>query len=348
MNVFYLFVMSLCAQRDMKRLTDFDAGRAQELHKRKSVRGVASAMGVCWRTAKRLLARARVHMKERKANAVITQRRVLVKFFATEMFLRNGNFYPKNPSSARIARAIEAQTERRWSSWTVRRDLLHLGFSARVRRYVPSKDPRVIAKRVAFARVWARRLCKNIVFSDEHMCSTNDTSCRTQWVKDVGDLCLREKRRMQNAVRIHVWGVIGVGFKFLVVLPAVENERPFRLRSQTYCELCLEPALPYLRGKVLMQDGARPHTARTTQAFLCDNNVDVLEGWPPYSPDLNPIENMWALLNCRVSECHPQSAEELLLAVRGAWNAIPQSHVNKLCLSFRKRVVRCLGKDGGF
>jgi transposase len=332
----------------MKRLTDFDAGRAQELHKRKSVSGVAAAMGVCWRSAKRLLLRARGHVKGRKVRAAVAQRRVLVQHFATDMFIRNGSWYPKHPSSAAIARAIESQTGRRWSRSAVRRDLLSLGFRARVRRYVPSKDECVIAKRVAFAQVWARRGCKNIVFSDEHMCSTNDTSCRTQWVKEGGELCPREKRRMQNAVRLHVWGVIGVGFKYLVVLPALENDKPFRLRSQTYCELCLEPSLPLLHGKVLMQDGARPHTARNTRAFLNDNNVDVLDGWPPYSPDLNPIENMWAVLNRRVSQCHPRTADDLLLAVRGAWNAIPQRDVNSLCRSFRRRVARCLENNGGF
>jgi hypothetical protein len=53
----------------MKKLTDFDAGRAHELYKRRSVSGVAAAMGVCWRSAKRLLLRARGHVKERKVRA---------------------------------------------------------------------------------------------------------------------------------------------------------------------------------------------------------------------------------------------------------------------------------------
>ena len=31
-------------------------------------------------------------------------------------------------------------------------------------------------------------------------------------------------------------------------------------------------------------------------------HVTVLD-WPPYSPDLNPIENLWAYLSHRVSSC---------------------------------------------
>jgi transposase len=112
--------------------------------------------------------------------------------------------------------------------------------------------------------------------------------------------------------------------------------------------LCIAPAIHHLRRKVFMQDGARPHVARSTLGFLRANGVEVLEGWPAYSPDLNPIENMWALLNRRVSERHPRTAEDLLLAVRASWASIPQTDVNALCLSFQNRVTECVEKNGGY
>ena len=53
------------------------------------------------------------------------------------------------------------------------------------------------------------------------------------------------------------------------------------------------------RNLILQQDDARPHVARVCQDFLANNNITPL-AWPPYSPDLTPIEHMWDELDRRV------------------------------------------------
>lgn len=44
-----------------------------------------------------------------------------------------------------------------------------------------------------------------------------------------------------------------------------------------------------------MHDNAPVHTASIIQELLAGLGVEVMV-WPPYSPDLNPIENIWALM----------------------------------------------------
>jgi transposase len=42
-----------------------------------------------------------------------------------------------------------------------------------------------------------------------------------------------------------------------------------------------------------MQDNAPIHTAKKVTKWFEDRGIPVLN-WAPYSPDLNPIEHVWA------------------------------------------------------
>ena len=94
-------------------------------------------------------------------------------------------------------------------------------------------------------------------------------------------------------------------------------------------------------------DGAPAHQAGATQQFLRDNSISVLQGWPPNSPDLNPIENAWAWLKRQVYAQQYNSLDDMWQAAQQVWANMPPSMCKNLMdsLSTRKRI--CIEREGG-
>ena len=102
------------------------------------------------------------------------------------------------------------------------------------------------------------------------------------------------------------------------------------------------------RNLILQQNNARPHVARVCQDFLANNNIAPL-AWPPYSPDLTPIQHMWDELDRRVRKRRNPHATlaQLRNALIDEWNNIPMRTVNALVNSIQRRIRAAPAARGG-
>ena len=57
---------------------------------------------------------------------------------------------------------------------------------------------------------------------------------------------------------------------------------------------------------VLQEDNDPKHTSKWAKQWRQQKNVTRMD-WPAQSPDLNPIENIWAVMKVRVAQRKPQN-----------------------------------------
>jgi transposase len=138
-------------------------------------------------------------------------------------------------------------------------------------------------------------------------------------------------------------------------------ERDFESKKQgysanSYLALLEDLVLPnYTDDLIFMQDNAPIHTAKKVTKWFEEMGIRVTD-WPPYSPDLNPIEHTWKRLKDTASKMFPelwksngQSEDDrtaLEDALKEAWGTIPVSFFEELVESMERRVAACIAADG--
>lgn len=128
--------------------------------------------------------------------------------------------------------------------------------------------------------------------------------------------------------------------------------------GESYLHLMKYRALPLIKSKiteniVLIQDNASIHNHNKNKLdysvhdLFKENKIEV-ENWPARSPDLNVIENVWAILEkkknqeidrrLKLNQPLPKNKAEMLTLLEKLWNSIDNNLVINLYNSFFKRL----------
>ena len=103
---------------------------------------------------------------------------------------------------------------------------------------------------------------------------------------------------------------------------------------------------------ILMDDNARPHRAHVTNQYLEDATIKRMD-WPPHSPDMNPIEHAWDMLQKVISAppVQPTTVPQLRTALQEELARLPQQQLGRLISSIQRQcqtVIDACGHHTGY
>lgn len=187
----------------------------------------------------------------------------------------------------------------------------------------------------------------SVIFSDEKKFNLDGPDGYNYYW---GGLNIKEpiySRRSMGGESIMVWGCFNYSKKSKLAI--IKGN----IDSIKYQNVLKDHLLPFIidqnRNQIIFQqDNAKPHVSNSTKLWFESHNIKLMS-WPAFSPDLNPIENLWAILSRAVySEGQVyNNINELELSIIKNWNEISTRTLKKLVDSMEKRVEDVIKNDGG-
>lgn len=160
---------------------------------------------------------------------------------------------------------------------------------------------------------------------------------------------------------IKVWGFLSNGHLCIYVLPLNEKGNTTHMNGPTYREMMTANVASWKRAcwpsrkpavLQVIQDHERCLWQEESLKCLKDLGVPALSRYPKSSPDLNAIEEVWALLRTYLEERAPEGLErrqDFLARLRGAVLHLNQSKKGvllKLCRNQKERAEELLALSG--
>jgi DDE superfamily endonuclease/Transposase len=246
-------------------------------------------------------------------------------------------------------RSIKKELKLVCSARTIRRRLDEIGLYGRVARHEYPYNDVDICRRLSFAEGysnWREEDWDRVIFSDETYIEVWGRS--RVWVQRPSGTAFDPQyiaNRVPHSERVSLWGCFcarGVGQAEIFV---------GSFDAAQYVDVLQHNLLQTARYFYprehwwFQQDNAPQHTANISKHWFHTHGVDLID-FPPYSPDLNPIENLWAILKQRVEKRLVRTTDEVEAVLKEEWEALDQELLTNLAYSMPERCQAVIVNHG--
>ena len=177
----------------------------------------------------------------------------------------------------------------------------------------------------------------NVVFSDETSIWLNFNDKR--WISKNIDKTYYH-RTVKHPIKLHVWGYISKKFgSDIFIFTGI-------LDANRYLNILTDYLLDINEDGMIFQDDNDPkHRAKIITRWKDANNIISLD-WPANSPDLNPIENIWAVLKRKLRRHKITNLDDFEIAIKACWIDISQKMIDNTISSMNNRVNDLIDAKG--
>jgi transposase len=237
---------------------------------------------------------------------------------------------------------------------TVKRRLVEAGLPGRVSRHTFQLTEEHKRKRLSFAEGysrWTEDDWSQVIFSDESTFLGEGRSGQ-RWVRrpvgeaDNPEYSVPEK---PHPVGVPAWGCFSAsGPGYMALFEGSLDAARLRDILRDYLIPTYREQFPDVPVRWLLWDNdPGRHMSRLVKNFLHTQAVTCLD-FPPYSPDLNPIENLWRDMNLRMQDSLADTKDEMEQLVKHTWAATTPEQCSKLARSMPHRIKQIIERQGAY
>lgn len=263
-----------------------------------------------------------------------------------------------------VTSSINKQRQQPVSSSTVRRALKA---SSNPLQWVPVNRGRTLSKKNRLARLQFCRRHKRAQWGARLFADSKFYYCYTDKAGKVhyGWRSLKDQQKVLSTgdpIVLHFYAFVTKGYKspLYFVAPTPHARSKARKRRESFASRHFTAMLPgvkrdlvkakkYSARHPIVLDHARQHTSATSKRAIDELKLTLVEDFPAQSWDLNIIENVWGVLDGKMSAMHgrkPTTAYGWRRRIEKAWDAIDQATINKLVDDVSNRVAKVAEQEG--